>query len=249
MTDDHLTLGDTGRAADAREPIHRRKLSHEVLDRLLSRLRAGEYPVGSCLPSERELMQMFAVGRPAVREALQALERMGFVAIVHGEGARVQALSADRLMAQLSDPAMHLLSNSERLLEHLKEARLSFELLMVRQAADQASPEDIALLRGAIAEQRASVDDPMRFLQADMAFHRAIAGISRNTVFMAVSRAMLEWLEHFHRDVVTDPGAERGVVAEHEQVLERIAARDPQGAARALADHLNRANDRYRLGA
>lgn len=249
MNDDGEISVESSRATEAKAPIQRRKLSHEVLDRLLVRLRAGEFPVGAYLPSERDLMQMFSVGRPAVREALQALERMGFVAIVHGEGARVQALSADTLMAQISDAAMHLLSNSQLLLEHLKEARLSFEVLMVRQAAAKASPEDIAVLRSAIAEQRASIDDPVRFLKADMAFHRTIAAISRNTVFMAVSRTTLEWLEHFHRDAVTDPGAERGVIAEHEQVLERIAAHDPDGAATAITNHLNRANDRYRLNA
>lgn len=247
MNDHHVVSQDSDRATDANEPIPRRKLSHEVLDRLLTRLRAGEFPVGSYLPSERDLMQMFSVGRPAVREALQALERMGFVAIVHGEGARVLALTADTLISQISDAAMHLLSNSKVLLEHLKEARLTFEVVMARQAAAKATPEDIAVLRSAVEEQRASMANPVRFLKADMAFHRAIAAISGNTVFMAVSRATLEWLEHFHKDAVTDPGAERGVLAEHEQVLERIAAHDPDGAATAITNHLNRANDRYRL--
>lgn len=249
MSQDPLAAMEPGRASDAKAPIQRRKLSHEVLDRLLTQLRAGEFPVGSYLPSERELMQRYAVGRPAVREALQALERMGFVAIVHGEGARVLALTADTLIAQVSDAAMHLLSGSQVLLEHLKEARLAFEVVMVRQAAAKATPQDIALLRQAIEEQRASVADPLRFLKADMAFHRAIAAVSGNTVFMAVSRATLEWLEHFHKDAVTDPGAERGVLAEHEQVLERIVAHDPEGAATAITNHLNRAQDRYRLGA
>ena len=53
-------------------PIQRRKLFQEVLDRLLERLRQGEFQPGDQLPSERELMQFYGVGRPAVREALQA---------------------------------------------------------------------------------------------------------------------------------------------------------------------------------
>ena len=53
-------------ARDGEAPIARRKLSHEVLDWLLGRIRAGDFPVGSLLPSERELMQLYGVGRPAV---------------------------------------------------------------------------------------------------------------------------------------------------------------------------------------
>ena len=52
--------------------IQRRKLSGEVLDRLMERLAAGEFPAGGQLPSERDLMEEYGVGRPAIREALQS---------------------------------------------------------------------------------------------------------------------------------------------------------------------------------
>ena len=48
--------------------ITRRKLSDEVFDRLLQSIEEGLLPPGSQLPSERELMAQYAVGRPAVRE-------------------------------------------------------------------------------------------------------------------------------------------------------------------------------------
>ncbi|MDZ7919532.1 MAG: GntR family transcriptional regulator [Rhodoferax sp.] len=57
------------------DPIQRRKLYQDVLDRLLERIRNGEIPPGEQLPSERELMDTYQVGRPAIREALQSLER------------------------------------------------------------------------------------------------------------------------------------------------------------------------------
>ena len=66
-------------------PIQRRKLSDSVQDRVLSMIKSGDLAPGSPLPSERELMSSFAVGRPAIREALQNLQRMGLVEIRHGE--------------------------------------------------------------------------------------------------------------------------------------------------------------------
>src|SRR5947208_749560 len=70
------------------EIIQRRKLYQEVVDRLMERIRSGEIAPGAQLPSERELMEIYGVGRPAIREALQTLERSGIVEIVHGERAR-----------------------------------------------------------------------------------------------------------------------------------------------------------------
>ncbi len=57
----------------ASEPIPRRKLSDEVFDRLKRMIMSGEARPGQTLPSERELMDRFGVGRPAIREAMQAL--------------------------------------------------------------------------------------------------------------------------------------------------------------------------------
>ena len=70
-------------------PIPRRKLYQEVVDRLMQRIQGGEIRPGDQLPPERELMDYYGVGRPAIREALQALERSGIVEISHGERARV----------------------------------------------------------------------------------------------------------------------------------------------------------------
>ena len=69
--------------------IPRRKLSQAVLERLLERIRAGEFAPGAQLPSERELMEAYGVGRPAIREAMQKLERAGILTITHGERAKV----------------------------------------------------------------------------------------------------------------------------------------------------------------
>lgn len=240
-----VATSQRGLAVEAGDRISRRKLSHEVLDRLLARIRSGEFAVGSWLPSERDLMQSFGVGRPAVREALQSLERMGLVAIVHGEGAQVLPLSADNVIAQISDAAMHLLAGSSDVLEHLKEARLQFEVGMARLAAQRATPEQVKQLRLLLEQHKGSLDDPERFLATDMAFHRGIAAISGNSIYMAVSQAMLQWLEQFYHEAVRAPGAERTTLAEHVKLFKCIADHDPEGAAKALTAHLKRANKHY----
>jgi DNA-binding FadR family transcriptional regulator len=227
------------------EPIQRRKLSREVLDRLLERIRSGEWAEGSQLPSERTLMETFGVGRPAIREALQALERMGLISITHGERARVLPVSAQSVIAQVAEIGHHLLASSSDTLEHLKAARLFFEVGMVRIAAERATRADVERLRAALAAHEAA--DLSNFLARDMAFHRAIAAVSGNPIYVALSQAIFEWLEKFYVDLVRAPGAERVTIAEHRRIFERIAARDADGAAKAMTAHLTRANKLYRM--
>jgi DNA-binding FadR family transcriptional regulator len=226
------------------EPILRRKLSHEVLDRLLVRIRAGEWAPGSHLPSERELMTALGVGRPAIREALQSLERMGLISITHGERARVTVASAQSVIAQVGDVVHHVLTSSPETLQQFREARLFFEVGMVRIAAERATQADLDRIRAAIDAQRGA--DPDSFLNHDMEFHRAIAAASGNMIFVALSQAVFEWLQRFHFDLVRLPGAEKLTIGEHTKIYDRIAAHDPDGAEKALTAHLTRTNKAYR---
>ncbi len=227
-------------------PIPRRKLYQEVVDRLTARISEGVYAPGDKLPSERELMSLFGVGRPAIREALQSLERMGLISISHGERARVTAPDARSVIEQVAATARHMLITSPQTLDHLKEARLFFEVAMVRIAAEKATDEDIARLRGRLDDHVESLEDLSRFLDMDKRFHREIAAISRNPIYAAVSQAVFEWLEEFHAELVRVLGAEKVTLEEHSAIFEAIAARDPDRAAEAMARHLKRANQLYR---
>ncbi len=227
-------------------PVARRKLSGEVLDRLLRLIESGAVSPGGQLPSERELMAVYRVGRPAIREALQSLQQMGMISISHGERARIISVTPDTVFEQLNRTARHLLSTSPETLEHLKQARLMFEQAMVRLAVANATDADITRLRAVFARMAATTRGAEEFIQGDMAFHETIASISGNPLFAATSKAMLDWLTHFSVHSVHQPGAEDLTMSEHHVILERIAARDEAGAVKAMFDHLTRANELYR---
>lgn len=228
-----------------REEIVRRKLSHEVFDRLKAMITGGEVRSGDAMPSERELMDRFGVGRPAIREAMQALANIGLITITHGERARVCALTARSIFRQV-DPVAHLLlAGSPDRLEHLKQARLFFERGMVREAATRAGGRDIETLAATIELQRAHLGQAAAFIAADMRFHTEIAAISGNPIFEAVSEATLGWLREYHTDLLIWSGKEDLTLAEHAEILDRIAAHDPDGAEAAMTRHLERSAALY----
>lgn len=229
------------------ERIIRRKLSDEVQERLLRLISGGDLKPGDTMPSERELMERFGVGRPAIREAMQALANMGLVSISHGERARVQELTAQSIIRQVDQSAHIMLSRSPDSLEQLKEARLFFERGMVREAAAKARPDDVAKLRAIIAEQRGSLGQAEKFMAADMRFHTQIAAISGNPIFVSVSEAMLGWLKVYHIELLIWTGKENFTLAEHVEIVDAIAKADADQAESALVKHLQRSATLYGL--
>jgi DNA-binding FadR family transcriptional regulator len=225
--------------------IVRRKLSDQVMERLREMILSGSLGPGDPMPSERDLMKRFGVGRPAVREAMQTLHTMGLITISHGERTRVSELSADVVLRQIDTVARLLLSTSPENLEHLKEARRFFELGMVRQAAELASQADVAELRQLVDDQRAQLGDPRAFVQADIAFHMKVASISQNPIFLAVSQAMLSWVFHYHTDLLHWSGQEDVTLEEHSTIVDFIERKDPQGAEAAMRTHLDRSRKLY----
>jgi GntR family transcriptional regulator, sialic acid-inducible nan operon repressor len=229
------------------ERIIRRKLSDEVLERLLRLISDGNLKPGDAMPSERELMERFGVGRPAIREAMQSLANMGLVSISHGERARVQELTAQSIMRQVDLSAHIMLQRSSSSLEHLKAARLFFERGMVREAAEKATAEDLARLRAIVEEQRAALGKAEAFMAADMRLHTQIAAISGNPIFVSVSEAMLGWLKAYHTELLIWSGKENHTLAEHATIIDAIARGEADAAEAAMVKHLERSSGLYGL--
>lgn len=231
------------------EKIVKRKLSDDVLERLMGLISSGQFAPGDTFPSERELMEQFGVGRPAVREAMQSLQSAGLIAIQQGQRPRVTQPTALGIISQIDVAARHLLNSSPGSLEHLKDVRLLFEVGIVRRAAENPTAEDIERMRATLRlQERYFRTEPDKFVEADIAFHVAIAETTKNPILVAISRAMLSWLKQFHTQIVRLDGKEPVTMREHQRIFELIASKDPDGAVYAMTDHLNRSRVIFQNG-
>lgn len=226
-------------------PIVRQKLSDQVFDRLWDMIQSGELAPGDAMPSERALMERFSVGRPAVREALQTMANKGLISISHGERSKVNKLTAGIAFDQVDDIAKLLLSTEPANLEHLKQLRKILEAGSVQIAARECTPEDIANLRGLIVDQRSKLGQDREFIEADIAFHVAIAEITGNPLMKAVTQAMLSWLFQYYKPLLLWSGREKTTLLEHDHIVDFLENKDVDGAVKLMRDHLGRADPLY----
>ena len=130
-----------------------------------------------------------------------------------------------------------------------------FETGMVRHGSGAGEPgRPIAVWALRLDEHEAAagaacsaVPRSDEFLQKDMAFHREIAAISGNAIYVALSQAMFEWLAEFHTGLVRLHGAEGLTISGARGDLRAGSPRGiREGAAEAMTAHLTRANALYR---
>jgi GntR family transcriptional regulator, sialic acid-inducible nan operon repressor len=218
-------------------PIRRGKLSDQVVQRIEQMIVDGSFPTGTLLPPERELMRLFGVGRPSVREALFALGRMGMVALTSGERARVTSPSPDTLITELSGAARTFLSR-ENGPAQFQEARALFEIGIARCAAQRRSRDDISRLERALVVNTAASGDLEQFERTDVAFHYVLVTIANNAIFTAVHDAMVDWLTNQRRLALRSEGCVEIALRGHRDIFEAVAAGDVLNAERAMSDHL-----------
>ncbi len=229
----------------AKRPIRRRKIYEEVAMRIEEMLQDGTYKVGDRLPSEKSFMEEFGVGRSAVREALMSLSRMGLVEVSSGERALVIEPSAQSLLdGELSGAARMLLAQPGGI-RMFQEARAILEIGLCRVAAQTATEGDLATLKQALEENKATIGDSEGFVRTDVAFHYAIAAISRSSIVISVHDAVVDWLMEQRSTALQGADVSKRAYEAHAAIYEAIAAGDPAKAEDAMQAHLEDIVDVY----
>jgi DNA-binding FadR family transcriptional regulator len=204
------------------------RLCDEVMAQIEALIAAGEWPVGSKIPPEPELVAAFGVGRNTVREAVRALERAGLLEPRRGDGTYVRAtsdLGAALLRRARRSTALHVLA-----------VRRSLERDAAAAAAVHRTEADITAIRDAVAARRAacSGEDRAAFVAADLAFHRAVIAATGNPILVDLYAGLTEAIERTVTEI-DERDDDRASFPGHEELAEAIIAGDPI-AARAAAD-------------
>lgn len=149
-------------------------LVDQVIEQLRSQIASGEWPMGSKIPTETQLVELLGVGRNTVREGVRALAHAGLLQIRQGAGTFVVGSSEvaeamrRRLATGRSGDAM--------------EVRRGLEVEASRLAALRRNDHDIAELRKYLQLRETAWKNKNReaFIAADLHLHQAVAAASHN---------------------------------------------------------------------
>jgi DNA-binding FadR family transcriptional regulator len=223
-------------------PVKRKKIHEEIIENLVKDITDGIYIPGDLLPSERDLMEEFHVGRPAVREAVTRLELQGLIDIRAGQRARVRKPTIDRIMSEMN-PAIAVLLSTENGNAQLKEIRIFFETALAREAAMRARPDHIECLKNLLQMNRKSTGNMKAFSETDIQFHRYLAEITGNEILINLMILFNQWLISHRIDSLEQPGQIQKALIAHEKIFNAIKEKDPIEADNAMRLHITQVYD------
>lgn len=213
--------------------VKQTRLYQDIVGQIQGLLADGRLKPGHQLPSERELSELFQVSRASVREALRALESMGFIEIRSGEGTYV----ASTVESFLS-PLAFAIQEERDALREIFEARRILEPEIASLAAERASPSEVRQLEVVLEEQARQIARGETGVEADSAFHSALARAAKNKVFLRLNDAMVQSLRETRERSLQIDGRPARSLAGHRKILKAIRARDPGKARKAMLEHL-----------
>ena len=218
-------------------PIPRANLTQEIVKRIFNVITDLGMKPGDKLPTERELVAKFAVGRSSIREAIKILNAIGVVRIVPGAGMFV----GNGNLSLLAEPLSLGFLMGGRGTAELIEARHLLEVELAGLAAERARAEEVASIEEALSEMRAHQEDVERYAEADIRFHLAVARGAHNEVLFD----LLETLQHIIRNwifkSIREVEGRPSSINEHVPIYDAISARDSARARAAMNEHLEKA--------
>ncbi|MGW0040310.1 FadR/GntR family transcriptional regulator [Rhodococcus sp. NPDC003348] len=216
-------------------PLHRNLLADQAADRLLGRLAAGEWEVGTKLPGETTLAAELGVGRSTIREALRMLTGQGLLRARQGAGVFVERTTpVVTWEAVLRGQAI----------AEVVEVRNAIEVEAARLAASRATTDDVAAMRRALTRREEAFPLGDRaFVEADIEVHRAVVAAAHNPVLAELFETFVPRLTEAMVDMVEllgirahDPEPDAD---DHRALVEAVAAGDIEGAVATCRAHLD----------
>src|SRR5258707_2943849 len=213
------------------------KASDVLADDLRERILLGEFPEGTALPTERELVNQTRMSRATIREALRILEVQGLVRIKTGRAGGAYVSRPGQ--ASMAD-SVGLLIRARRIrIPALLETREAIEPFCAQLAAKHRTDEDLGRLEAA-NEAMAAAGTLAEFLQANVDWHVAVAVAGHNELLTGFMRALSRSIyASTDNQGFVDDDVRLTTLRAHQAVTKAIQAKDPDAAGRRMSRHVH----------
>jgi len=210
-------------------PTRSPTLATQVARQLEARICAGDWPVGSRIPPEAQLMKALGVSRNTLREGVRSLVHVGLLESRVGDGTYVRAFS------ELEAPLVRRAQRAGAV--DAIEFRSVLERGAARLAASRRTSADIAKLRELLLHQREAglAGNREAYAEADSALHSAVLDCSGNALLSEVYGHLGGALKLAVSPDLWDGALALREINLHAALVEAIAAGDEAAAELAVS--------------
>lgn len=220
----------------ALEPVKRRDVTHLVVERLQMLLEKKILKPGSKLPPEPEMCRLLGVSRPSLRQAYKAMDILGVIRAVPGDGTYINESTSK----VLSVPLTFLMLMKKISVDDVFEFRILLEVNLARRAATHVSEQELAAMQELLDTMTASLtpEGSERYLEAEYEFHNCVARAARNPLLLEIISMVGGVLWETRKELVNFVPDRSEDFKEHQRIYDSIAAHNPEEAAEAMHRHL-----------
>lgn len=217
-------------------PVRKTNVTHLVVERLQMLLEKGILKPGSKLPPEPEMCKLLGVSRPSLRQGYKALEVLGVIRAVPGDGTYI----SESTSKMLSVPLTFLMLMKRISLDDVFEFRILLEVDLARRAALSSSDDETAAMKSQLEVMEASLaeEEKERYLEAEYEFHNCVARAARNPLLLEIISMIGGLLWETRKELVNFVPDRSEDYKQHDSIYEAIRAGDSAGAAEAMRRHL-----------
>jgi DNA-binding FadR family transcriptional regulator len=213
------------------------KIAETVARQILRDIQQQGLAPGAMLPSESAMLDRFDIGRGSLREALRILEVNGLVTIKTGPGGGpIVAAQDPRNFGQMSTLHLQSIGATYR---QLLEARLEYEALLARKAAEREGDEPGLAVRAAMeASKQQPTTDDSRYASMATGFHATVCNAGGNPVLALAANSIQSIWSVRVTSVLFSPEDRPLVFQQHEAITRAIEKHDPKRAERLMREHM-----------
>lgn len=222
------------------EKMNKKLLGSQVEEDLMDYILHEPVKIGTKIPNEYDLAEMFGVGRSTVREAVKSLVSKGILEIRRGDGTYVISTST-----LVEDPlGLARLGDKYKLALELLDVRMMLEPEIAAMACENITPEEKVQLVKLCDEVEELYLSGKNHAKKDVELHTCIARCSRNRVVEVlipiINTAVLTFVNLTQRQLMKE------TLETHRAITNAIVKGDPAGAKYAMNMHLTYNRQRIR---
>lgn len=229
--------------------VKRAHLYQEVADQIQQAIFDGVLKPNESLPSERELVEYFRVGRPVLREALRILQAKGLIDVKPGvKGSTVRKITLTQYLENIRETLAFLIRMDKKTVKEVWEVSKCIATGIAHSVARNATQRDFDELESLIQQMEECVNDMQSYLPIGHEFHKKLGAITGNRVYYIIRNMLHDVLVERHLPMSDDifHQGPKELVEENRALLSAIKSKDPQAINQALERHFE-TDDKFYL--